>query len=425
MKAITKYQKRVEAANERLTTIRPNAVTWATKNAVEHIAFRTAGHNCACGDCGKTFDYKGGGKYIRCPHCRGTLLVNDCFTRKMKRSGYFSTLEATTDGLQVQRVFLLTAYYKKGEPMRAYYEEVCRLWIDTQGHFAVTSRARALGRYIDTFDWQSDIALRKLAYVHWAISDTIVYPHYSVIPELRRNGMKGRLPQCHPFRLMSALLSDHRMETMMKAKDHKAICHFIEQSTALDRCWQSYKVATRHGYKPQDFGMWCDLIRLLERCGRDTHNTKYICPTDLKSEHDHWLNKLTAMEEKRRSEEQMRKAKEQEADFYAQKSRYFGIVIQDSDIEITVLNSLEAYKAEGETMHHCVFRCEYYAKQESIILSAHDHEGHRIETVEFSVVDGKVIQSRAVCNTNSEYHDRIINLVNANAYRFMEAKATA
>jgi len=121
----------------------------------------------------------------------------------------------------------------------------------------------------------------------------------------------------------------------------------------------------------------------------------------------------------------MRRAKAQEADFYKLKSRFFGIVIQDGDIEISVLNSIEAYKAEGEALHHCVFRCEYYAKLESLILSAHDRKGNRIETVELDLTHGKVIQSRGVCNSNTEYHDRIINLVNTNAYRFMQAKASA
>lgn len=73
-------------------------------------------------------------------------------------------------------------------------------------------------------------------------------------------------------------------------------------------------------------------------------------------------------------------------------------------------------------MKHCVFQCEYYAKTDSVILSAHDHSGNRIETVEFSLSQGKVVQSRGVCNSNTEFHDRIIRLVNENAYRFMEAR---
>ena len=53
------------------------------------------------------------------------------------------------------------------------------------------------------------------------------------------------------------------------------------------------------------------------------------------------------MEEKRRNKEQMMKAKKQEADFYKNKSCFFGIVISDNDSEISVLDSLESDQADG------------------------------------------------------------------------------
>ncbi len=47
------------------------------------------------------------------------------------------------------------------------------------------------------------------------------------------------------------------------------------------------------------------------------------------------------------------------------------ITITDKDLVISVLDSLEAFQAEGNALHHCVFQCEYYAKADSLILSAH------------------------------------------------------
>lgn len=424
MKARTKFEKWVAASNEKLTAISSKSVEWAVRNVLEHIAFRTSCQKCTCSDCGKRFDYKGKGKFVRCPHCGSKLEVKDTLKRKGETSSYFSTLE-TMDNLQVQRVFLLKAIYRKGQPMYVWHMEVCRLWLNAQGQTALTSRRRTFGHYMDSFNWCSSIELRNMHDVHWVISETLVYPRYSVLPELRRNGMKGRLPNCHPTKLMKALLSDHRIETMMKAGDRKSVAYFIYHPFEVDRCWQSYKIATRHHYQLDDIGLWCDTVRLLEKCGRDIHSTKYICPLNLKAEHDRWLNKATVMEEKRRNKEQMMKAKKQEADFYKNKSCFFGIVISDNDIEISVLDSLEAYQAEGEKMKHCVFKCEYYAKTDSVILSAHDRQGNRIETVEFSLSQGKVIQSRGVCNSNTEYHDRIVKLVNDNAHRFLEARASA
>ncbi|WP_239484170.1 PcfJ domain-containing protein [Marseilla massiliensis] len=230
--------------------------------------------------------------------------------------------------------------------------EVCRIWLNKDGKTAVTSRTRMLGHYMDCFNWLSDIELRNLTNVHWVISNTYVYPNYSTTRELRRNGMRGRLPDCHPTRLAQMLLADSRIETMMKAKDFKAVEYFTAHEMELDRCWLSYKIAKRNRYEPEDYGLWCDTIRLLERCGHDIRSVKYICPKALKADHDKWLAKATRIEERRRNMERMERAKRQEADFYREKSCYFGIVISDSDIEISVLDSIEAFRAEGEAMKH-------------------------------------------------------------------------
>ena len=63
---------------------------------------------------------------------------------------------------------------------------------------------------------------------------------------------------------------------------------------------------------------------------------------------------------------------------------------------------------------HCVYTNEYYNQDNTLILSARI-DGKRIETVELSLDTFKVVQSRGVCNSNTEYHDRIINLVESNA----------
>lgn len=424
MKPRNRYERLVAASNEKLTAIPHKAVDWAIKNLIDHTVFRTSGHKCTCGDCGRPFDYKGKGKYVCCPNCGGRLKVTDTLKRKLETAVYFSVLQVV-DGLQVQRTFLLKVTFQKGKAIRTEHDEVFRLWLNAKGKFAVTARMRTTGYYLDSFSWSSDIELRQFTEVHWTLANREIYPHYSTIPELRRNGLKGRLPECHPAQLMKSLLTDHRIETMMKAGKHKAVEYYAGNQSALDLCWNSYKIAARHGYEPENYEMWSDTIRLLDKLGKDIRCTKYICPDNLKSAHDHWLDKVNEIEHMRRNKEQMQQAKKHEIEFYEQKSCFFDIVIEDKNIEITVLKSLEEYQAEGDELHHCVFQCEYYTKTDSIILSAHDHDGNRIETVEFSLTEGKVVQSRGVCNSNTKYHERIIELVNSNAHRFMEAQKTA
>lgn len=64
----------------------------------------------------------------------------------------------------------------------------------------------------------------------------------------------------------------------------------------------------------------------------------------------------------------------------------------------------------------------YYDKPDSIILSVHYSDETRIESVEYSLTYHKVIQCHSKHNQDTELHERIINLVNANANRFIEAK---
>jgi len=64
-------------------------------------------------------------------------------------------------------------------------------------------------------------------------------------------------------------------------------------------------------------------------------------------------------------------------------------------------------------MHHCVFTNGYYKKKDSLILSARVGQRH-VETIEINLKTLAIVQSRGVCNQNTEYHERIIGLVKKN-----------
>ena len=68
---------------------------------------------------------------------------------------------------------------------------------------------------------------------------------------------------------------------------------------------------------------------------------------------------------------------------------------------------------EGKAMHHCVYANRYYRRSECLIMTAIAGEKH-VETIEVNLKSFQIVQSRAVCNGTSEYHDRIIRLVEKN-----------
>ena len=102
-----------------------------------------------------------------------------------------------------------------------------------------------------------------------------------------------------------------------------------------------------------------------------------------------------------------------EARFRELKGKFFGLEFTDGTIIIRVLDSVIAYYEEGNVLHHCVGECEYYLKPDTLVFSARV-EDKRVETVELSLQTFKVLQSRGLCNRNTEYHDRIIKLVQKN-----------
>ena len=152
---------------------------------------------------------------------------------------------------------------------------------------------------------------------------------------------------------------------------------------------------------------------MLRRLNKDIHSPKYVCPTDLHREHDRRQSELRRQREKEEIERKRQKAIEDEKRFHELKSKFFGIHFTDGTIQVHVLESVQEHLEEGMAMHHCVFSNEYYLKEYSLILSA-TIEGRRIETIEVNLETLKVVQSRGICNQNTEYHDQIVNLVNAN-----------
>lgn len=98
------------------------------------------------------------------------------------------------------------------------------------------------------------------------------------------------------------------------------------------------------------------------------------------------------------------------------KGKFFGLSFTDGLIVVSVLESVDDYYKEGNALHHCVGQYEYYLKPNSLVFSARI-DNKRIETVELSLDTFKVLQSRGLCNQNTEYHDRIIQLVQKNAQK--------
>ena len=426
MKPRNRFEKEVLAQSRKLRPVTEAQMKWAFRECIEHYAYRLPKGRTTCMDCGHSWMIERHTEYCTCPDCGASLKVNTSYRRKVSQKQYFTIL-TTCGKYQVLRMFLLFAEMEKGSKADRHALEIGQYWWNKEGRTAVVGKQRIFGRYLDLFSFGSPMAIRQdnIAYDH--ISYSPIYPRFKVTDTLRRNGFKGDFHGIVPTRLIPALLSDSRVETLMKSGNIEHLRYFLSKPGALDRCWDSYKIAIRNKYVIPDLSLWCDLVYLLEKSGKDLHNPHYICPIDLKAVHDRYMEKWQVilererehrrivweaerLEHERRRLEKIEKDKEE---YIRKKASFFSLELTDGQIIVKVLQNVDEFYEEGKAMHHCVYTNAYYNNENSLILSARI-DGQRIETVEVDLQTMSVVQSRGVCNQNTEYHDRIVNLVNSN-----------
>ena len=412
MKPRNKFEKAVLEQSKYLRPITKTQNKWAFRECIDHFAYRLPKGRTTCMDCGHSWVMNKHRETCTCPHCRAKLQVKETYERKLQQKQYFTIL-TTCGEFQVLRMFLLIVGMEKGYEAQTSIIEIGQYWWNTQGRKAVVAIQRVLGHYVDTFSYYSPMAIRNdnEAYQHIVYSP--IYPKFKVTDILRRNGFKDNFYGIVPTQLIPALLTDSRVETLLKAGRTDHLRYFLGNKKTFEELWQSYKIAVRNGYEIADISLWNDYVDTLRRLGKDIHNPKYLCPTDLKGEHDRRHEELLRQREKEEIEQKQKKAMEDEKRFKELKSKFFGICFTDGTIQVHVLESVQEHLEEGVSMHHCVFSNEYYLKEDSLILSA-TIGGKRIETIEVSLRTLEVVQSRGVCNKNTEYHEQIVNLVNAN-----------
>jgi hypothetical protein len=410
MKPKSKLQQQVFELSKKLPSISETQVKWAYQHCMPHIAKKTK-KGLTCLECGHLWqDSNGNVKECVCPHCHAKLQI-DCTKRRVFKDYEYFCIVTACGGLQVLRFFYIQSYAKAGQQAHYFHSEVVQKWIAPNGKYATIARLRPMSCFADTWLFGSALEIRPERPLY-NIMPTRIYPRQQLIPELKRSGYKKPIYKITPSDLFRTLLLHNRAETLLKAGQTELLTLFAGRGfDKINSYWSSVKICIRNGYTVEDASIWLDYIDLLHFFGKDFHNAKYVCPADLKDEHDRYVKKKRDWQEAERRAENRKKALESEAIFREMKSMFFGICFTDGEIEVRMLNSVEDIMIEGDVMHHCVFASEYHLKPDSLILSACIN-GQRIETVEFSLSQMRVMQSRGVCNQNTEYHDRIIALVN-------------
>ena len=443
MKPKTRIQKEIARLSKRLPRLTEEQKAYAFRHCFKHYAIKRANGTNICTECGHS--WKSGHDLAdticgcACPYCGMELEALRTRKSVFSENEYFSIV-TTCKQYQVIRFFFVKSRYKAGQAAEYSVFEVVQRWIAPNGKTTTIARLRGMSiMYYDLWNECSDMEVRKCQELRaYDINPICTYPRQRFIPELKRNGFKGDFHGISPVRLFKALLSDPRIETLMKGGEIEGMKYFLVNPRIADECWASYLIAKRHKYQIDNLSMWCDYLRMLKKLGQDLRNPKSICPEDFIVAHDNATRKIEALHEKeraadrrrweaeRREREQQRQLqrKKDAEDFIANKSKFFGLVITDEEIIVKVLESIDEYYNEGKVQNICVFGSEYYKKADTLILSARIGS-EIIETVEVDLRTLKVVQCHGKYNQDTEYHERIIDLVNKNATLIRERMKAA
>jgi hypothetical protein len=314
MKPKNKFQKQVLEASQNLPAVSRTQIKWANLHCFKHIGRKTANGIITCLECGHEWKDTTAETHCTCPNCKTELQISGTRQRVFDEYAYFCIITACA-GFQVLRFVYIKSHAKVGEKARYFHSEVIQRWIAPNGKHAVMARLRPMTCFADTWNFSSKMEIRPEKMLYNAFP-TGVYPRQKLIPELKRSGYTDEFYTLTPFELFHALLTNNKAETLLKTGQTGLLQFFaINGFRNIDSYWASIKICIRNSYKVEDASMWCDYIDLLRFFERDLHSAKYVCPADLKTEHDRYVQKKREWQEQQRKEKARKKAVEDEAFF--------------------------------------------------------------------------------------------------------------
>lgn len=374
-----------------------------------------------------------------CSRCGKKLDIKPWYSdnKHIETNRQFCTI-TTCDDMQVVRVFNIHRYNQWGWDTIEHVQEVYTVWFDPKtGKETIVSRPYT--RFYNHFRWRT-LEPMKIArhnggcsgqYVYddlYDLDGQYIYPRTKVLPVLKRNGWTDKMTRmkASPIVLWRRLLTDPATETLAKTGQLRVLDHALIRGDRMADSTQwlpEVKVCNRHKYIIQDASMWFDLLDSLRELGLDTHSPKYICPDDLMAMHDAMQRRIDNKHIRDEIAKLNSQAKDWEGYYREKKGRYLGITFNDGNIFVHVIQSVAEMCEEGTRMHHCVYRMGYYKRPESLILSARDRGGNRLETVEVNLNTFSVVQSRGLQNHPTLAHADIIRLVEQNMNLIKRAKS--
>lgn len=395
-----------------------------------------------CDVCGEEFEHQlwdSRKKEIRCPKCGAKVALKKSPQKKVSNNTYYFQEVTVAGEWQVVRTWfcrresMRRIMYGSKEmlPMSVKYEarEVYQRFIrKATVPIIIGLGVQGASFYCDLWKWDSKWKIRREDSQHYIGAWMATRP--KLLPELKMRGLTRLSDNCSASKQIEKVFNEWEAEVLLKAGAKEMYDYFITSPRTMMDYWPSVRVALRHHYHVKDVSMWLDLLGMLNSEGKDMRNPHYVCPADLKAEHDRWMEIRRRRWEKQIAEEEERERRRQaelldedgqsNADYRDRLGKMLGVIVTVGDIELRPLQSIKEFYDEGEAMHHCVFTNKYYSKDGCLIIGVRVN-GERAETIEINTKEWRIMQCRGKHNQDSQYHEAIMEAMtnNINKYRRM------
>lgn len=368
-------------------------------------------------------------KHVCCRCGRRLELSSWSGSRKDVEQNFNFAVVTAIEDMQVVRVFNIHQYNAMGSDTVEHTTEVYQVWLDGKT-LKETILSRPYTRSFYHFRWSMTEPMKvahhngsTTGYVAYNdtydVSGLYIYPRAKVLPILKRNGWTTQMLKMKASQVdvWSGLLTDPAVEGLAKTGQLDVLDYWFRTGgwrKDKSQWLPMVKICNRRKYIIKDASMWFDLLDMLRELGKDTHSPKYICPDDLQAMHDLMQRRIDRKHEREEIAKLNSQAKNWEEYYKENKGAFFGVAFDNGNIFCHVVGSVAEMLEEGAKMHHCVYKMGYYKKPESLILSARDRWGNRLETVEVNLKRFQVIQSRGLQNNPTSAHGDIVALVEKN-----------
>lgn len=429
----TIIEKEITHLSITLKPISAQMHTWAEKNIFLKWGVLSRG-KFHCLECTHSWkpesQSKSCEKYIKCTACQGRLKMQGCNQVHFKEIEYSAVLDIC-HGYQVVRIICSHKHMKKNFTPTYFHKEVIQHWINPKGEVRTMSLStNVFSNVYDAWQYYSALEIRPKNFEDspkFRINPYKVYPRVKVLPILKRNGFKKQFYDIAPQILFTALLKDSYAETLLKVAQSALLKYYLHSPhQQIRRNWQAVKICLKNKYVIMDLNIWEDYLKLLRWFNKDLNSATYLCPEDLKAEHDKLVQKKRDLQRTEYLEKMRSEIQQAQISYEQEKKQFFGLCFTNAEITIRVLENVNDFMQEGDILQHCVFTNEYFKKKDSLLFSARINNTP-LETIEVSLSKLQITQCRGIKNNKSPHHKIIMDLMQRNLYqirsRIKKAKA--